>query len=124
MILRYDNLHTLGHDVADWVTAREYEKRATEQHQRARHNVRAPFNSSASGNREPGHDTLREALITHFARASSQKELGWVRSAASARPRATATRPGTQDCEEDEPEEDGEEDDANVFDDVQDSDAD
>ena len=87
MLLKYDKLDTLGSLQSDWVPAKEVAERDHVEHQRARHVIRAPRNSgkSAAG-LESGHESLREALIVHYAQMRKAKSVKWLRTASDARP--------------------------------------
>ena len=67
--------------------AKEVAERDHVEHQRARHVIRAPRNSgkSAAG-LESGHESLREALIVHYAQMRKAKSVKWLRTASDARP--------------------------------------
>ena len=90
ILLRHDGRDTMGHYDTDWCTRGGDDMVAREDiwAERCKHVVRAPHNeSSCNSQREPGHVTLREKLITHFGVARARYELAWPKTAAHARPR-------------------------------------
>jgi hypothetical protein len=109
MLLKHDNMDTMGAESSDWVPAREAFRRDCVESERSRHVVRGATNrGKAPGGLEAGHEQLREALITHYAQMRKAKNVSWLRSAAEVRPRHPI-----EDASEDE----GEEEDDFIFED-------
>ena len=106
ILLKHDDLNSLGRKTSDWVPAKEMMRRDRLDASRSKTVTRAPHRV-CTGTRENGFDELREALITHMAHARKVRALKWLRTAADARPRNQ--RPHQDQGEEDEGEVEAEE---------------
>lgn len=109
MLLRHDDLYSIGRKSSDWMTSRDMLKRDALDALRSKTVVRAPHRNCAPGAREPGYDELREALIMHMAQARKRGALKWLCTAAVARPRNQPIAQPQGEAEEGEAEEGGEE---------------
>ena len=88
ILLRHDGLHSIGRDRSDWVPAKRVLARCEVEGERAKHTCRGPRNMSGTASqREPGHNTLREELIAHYAVLCKLAEAGWLRPASQVRVR-------------------------------------